>query len=341
MDEQFVDVFDNGTVRLGENVVCDGFIYGFPYRVQTHIHDDHMIKFNTSKGYQDLLMSPETRLLLIAELNEDLEFRDNLISVNYKVEHNLADGSVLTLLRSGHMLGSCQVALKLPDGTRCGYSGDFDWPLDDIIQVDHLVVDSTYGAPSKVRSYSQGDAEGRLLEIVCQQLRFGSVHINAHRGTIERVIHILGSNLSVPIVASPRLCKEIKVYQSHGFAVAKVINIETEEGKFAIDEQQYVRLYSKGDGFRNELVEGTTVSCSAYMVDKENPLMEFSDRAYRVALSNHADFEGTLSYIERTNAHFVVTDNTRGHGIDLAIEVNKRLKNVYAMPSTNVSHHQQ
>ena len=106
MDEQFVDVFDNGTIRLGENVVCDGFIYGFPYRVQTHIHDDHMIKFNTSKGYQDLLMSPETRLLLIAELNEDLEFRDNLISVNYKVEHNLIDGSVLTFLRSGHMLGS-------------------------------------------------------------------------------------------------------------------------------------------------------------------------------------------------------------------------------------------
>ena len=95
-----------------------------------------------------------------------------------------------------------------------------------------------------------------------------------------------------------------------------------------------MRLYSKGDGFDNELIEGTSVTCSAGM-DKSEPLMRFSDRAYRVALSNHADFEGTLEFIKATGAKTVVTDNTRNHGLELAIAINDRLAGVHAEPSTN------
>ena len=36
------------------------------------------VRFDKSKGLQDLLMSPETYALLVAELNADLEYRDNL-----------------------------------------------------------------------------------------------------------------------------------------------------------------------------------------------------------------------------------------------------------------------
>ena len=335
MGDLVVDVFDNGAVRLGKNTICDGYAHGFKYRIQTHIHDDHMNHFNRSKGIQDLFMTPETRLLLIAEMNAELEYRDNLIAVEQNVERKMPDGSVLTLVRSGHMLGASQVVLELPNGLRCGYSGDFSWPLEDVIQVEQLVVDSTYGGPSSIRKYSQGDAEGRLQEVVCQSLRSGSVHICAHRGTIERVIHILGANIDVPILVSPRLCREVQVYQNYGFAVAEIVDIESEEGKLACTERRYVRLYAKGDGFQNELVEGTTVICSAFMASTDDPLLMFSDRAYRVALSNHADFYETLSYIEASGASIVVTDNTRSHGVELAIEVNRRLSNVFAIPSTN------
>ena len=106
-------------------------------------------------------------------------------------------------------------------------------------------------------------------------------------------------------------------------------------GQLALKDRSYVRLYSKGDGFGNELTEGTCVTCSAYMINNDNPLLEFSDRAYSVALSNHADFEGTLAYVEATGAKRVVTDNTRNHGVDLAVAINQRLKGVCAMPSTN------
>lgn len=332
-----VDVLENGAVCLGSTVVCDGYAEGYPFRVQTHVHDDHMGEFDKSKGLQDLFMSPETHALLIAEHNADLEYRDNLIPIIRGDEHVLEDGSKLSLLSSGHMLGASQVALELPDGARCGYSGDFGWPLDNVIQVDQLVVDSTYGSPSSVRGYTQAEAESCLLEVVCQCLRQGPVHIKAHRGTIERVLHVINGNVGVPILASERLIQEVRVYQNHGFAVGILHSLDSEPGRSAMKERAYVRLYAKGDGFGNELIDGTSITCSAFMVNTDHPLLTFSDRAHRIALSNHADFEETLSYIEATGANIVVTDNTRNHGWELALAINDRLSNVRAQPSTNRS----
>ena len=335
MSSSAVDVLDNGAVCLASKVVCDGFADGYCYRVQTHIHDDHMREFDKSKGLQDLLMSPETYDLLVAERNADLEYRDNLHQLPRGVEHELDSGFKLSLLPSNHMLGSCQVMLEKPDGSRVGYSGDFGWPLEDVIKVDELVVDSTYGGPKSIRGYTQAEAEACLLGIVCERLRHGSVHIRAHRGTIERVLQVLYGNVAVPIIASDRCIREVKVYQNYGFGVGKLDALDSVSGSSAMMEHSYIRLYSKGDGFNNELISGTSITCSAYMADTNHPLMTYSDRAYSVALSNHADFNGTLDYVKATGAKRVITDNTRNHGVELAIAINNSLPGVHAEPSTN------
>ncbi len=293
--------------------------------------------FNKSKGLQEFLLSPETYALLIAEYNADLEYRENFQPLERGVAHVLEEGSTLRLVPSNHMLGSCQVALELPDGLRIGYSSDFGWPLDEVIQVDELVVDSTYGNPHSVRGYTQDQAEACLSEIVCTRLRHGSVHIHAHSGTIERTVQILGDNVGVPLLATEQLIRRVQVYQQHGLAPGVLVPLDSDDGRHAVQQRSYVRLYSKGDGFKNERVEGTMVTCSAYMVDRDHPLKVFSDRACRVALSNHADFEETLAYVAATGARTVVTDNTRNYGRDLAIAINNRLPNVRALPSTNQS----
>ena len=331
-----VDVLDSGAVLLGDNIVCDGYAYGREFRVQTHIHDDHMDEFDRSKGCQDVLLSLETLALLIEEQNADLPHRENLFPLLRGEEVELDDGSAVTLVASNHMLGSCQVVLRLADGRRVGYSGDFGWPLDEVIKVDELVVDSTYGSPRSVRMYTQTEAEERFAELVRKRLRFGSVHVKAYRGTVERALHLLGDDIGVPVVASERLIGEASVYQRNGFAVGTLVRLGSDEGKYAMSQRSYVRLYSKGDGFRNEMTGGgTTVVCSAFMAAGDDPLMTYSDRAYSVALSNHADFRETLKYVKATGARFVVTDNTRNHGRELALSINERLNGVVAMPSTN------
>ena len=335
MTKQVVDVLGDGTICLGSNVACDGFAEGFPIRVQTHVHDDHMARFEKSKGLQDLIMRTETYSLLVAEKNADLEYRDNLFCLANGKEFVLDDGSLLRLPPSNHMLGACQVSLERTDGLRIGYSGDFGWPLEQVIQVDTLVVDSTYGNPASIRQYSQAEAEECLFGLVFRQIRQGPVHVYAHRGTIERVLHVLGDNIGVPMLGTERLIKEIEVYQRYGLAVGELISVNSEAGRHAMQERSYVRLYSKGDGFANEPLDGTNVTCSAYMVAKDNPLLQYSSRAYRVALSNHADFNETLAYVKATGARTVVTDNTRNHGFDLALAINQRLAGVLAYPSSN------
>lgn len=336
MPQSSVDVLDSGAVMLGDNVVCDGFAHDREFRVQTHIHDDHMGGFNRSKGCQDILLSPETLALLIAEYDADLAYRENLLPVTRGVHRELDDGSTVLLEASNHILGSCQVAVCLTDGRRLGYSGDFGWPIDKVIEVDELVVDSTYGSPRSIRGYTQAEAEAALLEIVSQRMRYGPVHIRAHRGTVERVLHLLGDTTGVPILASKRFIQEANVYQEHGFAVGTLVPLDSSDGEHAIRQRSYIRLYSKGDGFPNEMSDsGTTIVCSAFITDFDDPLKAFTDRAYSVALSNHADFDETLKYIQATKASIVVTDNTRNHGLELAMAINRQLDGVVATPSTN------
>ena len=284
-------------------------------------------------------MSPETFALLNTFFNAEIPYRSNFHQIQRGVEHELSDNSRLTLLPSSHMLGSSQVALELPDNRKVGYSGDFGWPLDEVIQIDELVIDSTYGSPNSIRGYTQAAAEECLLELVCKRLRHGSVHIYAHRGTVERVLHIIEGNVSVPILASEQLIQEVTVYQNYGMALGKLNSIDSDEGKSASKQRAYIRLYSKGDGFGNEPIADTSIKCSAYMTthSTSSPLINFSENSFSVALSNHADFLETLEYIKATGARTVVTDNTRNHGIELANAINERLPEIKARPSTNDS----
>ena len=333
-----VDVFSTGAVRLSSVVVCDGFLEGCRWRVQTHVHADHMADFNRSKGLQDVVMSPETYALLVEEFDVDLGYRSNLHRLNRGERRVLDDGSQLALLPSNHMLGACQVALELPDGRRFGYSGDFGWPLEQVIQVDELVVDSTYGSPRSVRKYTQAEAEACLFDLVYERLRQGPVHIRAHRGTMERVLTVLAADVGVPTLASRRLIREVEVYRRFGTAAGDLVALDSEDGRSALKQRSYVRLYSKGDAAGNEPMAATSIACSAFMSGRdghEDPLTIYSDSSYCVAMSNHADFEETLAYVRATGASRVVTDNTRNHGWELALAIGDRIAGVHAEPSRN------
>lgn len=333
-----VDVLANGAVMLTPEVVCDGFIHDAPVRAQTHIHDDHMDDFERSKGFQDLIMTEATRELLIADQNADLPHRVNIKALSDQDAYNL-ERSRVRLIPSDHMLGSCQVHVERDDGFRVGYSGDFQWPMKQPMSVDVLVVDSTYGNPQSVRQYSQAEAEARFLELVLTHLKHGSVHVKAARGTIQRAIHILGADVREPVLCSKRLCNEVEVYQRYGSAVCEVRRVDTPEGREMIKSGRYIRMYGKGDGDPIENSRGVTIVLSAYMVPKGDLLLERSERSFRLAISNHADFNGTLEYVKATGAKKVITDNARGgNGVILAQEIHSQL-GLDASPSRGLRSH--
>ena len=123
-----------------------------------------------------MLVSRGTKHLLILDYNADLPYRSNIKTLDSGVFYQVNDSKV-TIFPCGHMLGAVQVLVELPTGIRLGYSGDFQWPIDHVMQVDALVIDATYGSPQSVRRFTQGACESRLLELVNHRLARGPVYI--------------------------------------------------------------------------------------------------------------------------------------------------------------------
>lgn len=332
MNPQHVGVSPRGGILLGPNVACDGFVETAAVRVQTHIHDDHMGGFSSSKGLQTILMSEATRELLVAELDAELSVRSNLRTL--AAGHRFEEGAAkVELIPSEHMLGAVQVLVTMDDGTRAVYSGDFNWPIERIPRADVLVVDSTYGSPACTRAYSRDEVASRFVEIVVEKLANGPVHIKAHRGTLGRALELLDGATTAPIISTLRLHRELEIYRRFGYSIGLVFPRDSEEAKLALAEDRCIQLYGKGDGSVYGLTSGTAIQLSAYMTGPIDPVLEFSSTSYRIAMSGHADFEETLAYIAATEATYVITDNSRGgHAVELATAVKSRL-GIDARPS--------
>lgn len=329
-----VDVSSSGAIRLGADVACDGFLFDVRGRVQTHIHSDHMDGFATSKGQQAIIVSPATFEMLQLDQNPDLKYRSN-VHVLEPLQSIDVGKSVVSTVPNGHMLGSVQVAVDLEDGSRVGYSSDFQWPLDEVITVDCLVVDSTSGSPENTREFSQGEAEQRLLELVNRLLRAGPIHISGFRGTLHRALQVISNGTSVALIGSEGLRREIQLYRNFGYTIRELVTLGSEEATEVLNENRYVRWYGTGDATPVDVRHDARISLSAYFTKPDSPVVEYSDKAFGVALSNHADFKGTLEYIRASRARYVVTDNSRhGKGITLANEIKRRL-GIECRPSTN------
>ena len=333
MDYPIEVAMPSGAVLLGPDVVCDGFVREALARVQTHVHLDHMDGFETSKGCQQIITSEGTLCLLVEEYDADLPYRSNVRALKAFEAYQVGN-SELSLIPSGHMLGAIQVIAELKNGMRLGYSGDFQWPLEDVIQVDALVLDSTYGSPRSVREFSQGECEEQFARLVNRLIASGPVHIKAHRGTLQRALQIISDEVGCPVIGSRRLSREVAVYRDFGYTIQPLVVHPSDEASLLLRDGRYVRVYGTGDQNPVDLRSGSKIVLSAYFTRPDAPVVEYSERAYGVAMSNHADFEGTLEYVRATNARFVVTDNTRkGKGYQLAEAIKQRL-GVEARPSS-------
>lgn len=321
MGSSLIAISDNGAIKLGQHVTCDGFVNGVKYRIQTHIHLDHMSGFNSSKGYQDIIMSEATRDL-IALGHIDVPVRSNIISLPIDGEYH-DDDLKIELKTSNHMLGAVQVAVTTSAGERLGYSGDFSWPLDDVVKVDHLVVDSTYGNPDSIRHYSQQEACDFFREIVTEKIKSGPIIIRANRGTLHHALGLLNELIACPIIVDRKKIAEAKVYQKYGRSICPLMELESSEVRSFRKYNPYIELYYLHEQLLYEPKNSTTIELSAYWINSEEPYLELSDSVYRIGISDHADFNETLEYVRETEAKVVLTvsqtDEENAHKLASAI----------------------
>jgi hypothetical protein len=260
-------------------------------------------------------MSEATKRLLDKQ-HPDLSSRSNVHALKYGETWQFGPDSQVRILSSDHMLGAGQVEVTLSSGQKLGYSGDFCWPLDDVIQVDELVVDATYGNPDSERNYSQEDAQEAFASLVRDRLRLGPVHLMADGGIAERGMHVVclaEIALGIPIIVGKKLEWSIQVHGEYGLEMPPVIVEGTPDALDAMADDSYIRvigLHSRA--YNDALYGGTSIKLTKYRAI-EDPVEETSDGQFTVGLCSHADFSGTLAYVKATGASKVVTDNVRGH----------------------------
>lgn len=332
-----VYVRSDGCIRLGNKVTCDGFAADVPIRIQTHVHQDHMKDFNRSKGSQKrIVMSKATFELLVAEYGGDLPYRTSqIICLPVNGEFYDVEGIRIALFSSGHMLGGVMPVVQ-EDSMQYAYTSDFSWPLLSVpINVHTLVVDATYGSPENQRNYCQEEVIDNFIATVQDALGHGSVIISGHRGRLQFAIGMLSASFRVPFLLSDAVAKTIDVHARYsGLQLDRICQINSAQGRAILGGKQRFIGFTEPRDHQASLLnaDATRILLSAFMVPKEDPVLVHRNGLIRIALTDHADFSGTVELIKAVQPEYVIADGSRGGNADaLANFVMNELK----LPATS------
>ena len=308
-------VTKNGSILLGKYAVCDGFEWDREIAVFTHIHSDHIKHFETSLGvYNVILCSPETKELLMALKGKtSLEIRWNLIALPYGQTYDYKDERI-TLYPNKHMLGASQVLVEDREGARIAYSGEFYFPTTKPIKSDLLVLDATFGDPSQVTRCTREEIIDWLVTLVKKELKKASLCIIGHRGKLQEVMEILTkAKVRVPFLCEPLEYRLCCAYQESRVDLGQIISLGDEVAKQVISSgERHILFYLLGPTLRRlPRAKYTKIRVSRWGTTTE-PFCKTGEDYFVVALSDHADFNGTMEFLRKSGPSLVITDNSRG-----------------------------
>jgi putative mRNA 3-end processing factor len=219
------------------------------------------------------------------------------------------------------------VSVENAEGARYGYTGDFWWPIETLKGLNELVLDATYGNPDYVRDYDEEAVVEQLIELVRNLIAEKKrVCIKAVTGRLQYVMQLLQPHLRLPFIASKKQSSVAAVYQQYGCLADTVLDRHTERAKaIIVAGEPYVAFHHLGERIPESDFDAF-ILVSAYMVPRENPIIQYGERMYRVALTDHADFRGTIDYVAAAAPKVVIVDNSRGGDAQtLAEEIRSRL----------------
>jgi putative mRNA 3-end processing factor len=314
--EPDVYVRQDGCVRLGVDICCDGFEPEAMFRVQTHAHVDHMHDFDRSKGTQTILMTQGTFDLLVAERNGDLPYRNNIKVLPADGVYRQFGSSQVALTPAGHLPGAVLTSVQLEDGARVCYTSDFSWPLCLLPEgIDTLVLDSTYGNPANVRNYSQDEVETKILDLLLNVLRGQPIAVTGHRGRLQSAIQLLSSHRTPPLIVSSSVAKSIDAFMKHrGFHTQYYTMRSPEALDMLRRETPAIFFLECRDKRDHDMVpHAIKVALTAYGILAGDPIQHHQSMGiYRVAYTDHADFSGTIDLVRAIKPRKVITSNTGG-----------------------------
>ena len=291
-----------------DDAVIDGHVDGMP-RVVTHIHSDHIVGISRTISLgQAIIGTP-----LTVEWLNALGFRVPL-STTYRLSYGQRlklGGGVIELVKAEHIPGTAQVIYEDAEGLRTVYTSDFKKPgvSTPIIEADVLVIDAVYGDPRYVRDFDDY-IDDVLADLVRQLLSQGPVYIYGYYGKVQEVMQLLRSKgISAPFLLPHKQFLLTKVAERLGMYFGDYFHASSSEGREVMRGGWYVYLRHYGgrvNGPGNHLV------LSGWEFSR--PFRMLGNRRWLVAFSDHADFNGLISYVKESKARLVVVNRFRSSG---------------------------
>ncbi|MEY3608828.1 MAG: hypothetical protein RLZZ447_1616, partial [Verrucomicrobiota bacterium] len=290
----------------------------------SHAHFDHLAL------HREILCSPGTARLMRARLPGD------------RTEHVLPFGQpepltpevAVSLHPAGHIHGSAQCLLEHPERGRLLYTGDFKLRPGRAAEpcatprADVLVMETTFGRP-QYRFPPTSEVIAALVGFCLAALDDGETPVlyAYSLGKSQELLWALAEH-GLPVMLHPQTLRMTQVYAELGLAVPP-------HREFAAGEVRgHVVLcppQSRTSPFLRRLGPCRTAVVTGWAVDPGAIHRHQCDAAF--PLSDHADFDDLLRFVERVNPRRVYT--LHGFARDFAATLRERGIEAWALSEEN------
>ena len=316
------EITKSGAIKIGKYFSCDSHDPEREVRVVTHAHLDHIINLNLSlKESKAIIMTEATRDLLQV-IYSKYRLDGKVSTLNYREPLKWKDEKI-TLHYADHIIGAAQVLVEDEEGNRIIYTGDFRLPKTPILDSDILVIEATYGKPTFKRPPIDIIRDA-LVRLVRRCLSMGAVYIFGFHGKLQEAMELLReSGVTQPFIATPKVYQVTEVCRKHGMRVGEVLLKGSREAEEVMRTREYI-MFQHASTIKRIKVDAYKIHLTGWEFRKI--VWRESEKEYRVALSDHADFTQLLLYVATSKPKLVITDNYRvGYAEVLAREIEKRL----------------
>lgn len=282
-----------------------------PFSFVSHAHGDHIARHVEALGTEATLAIMAERLPGAKTRNRALAYRNEL----------RFGGLSLELFPAGHILGSAQIRITR-NGHRTVYTGDLNdrpsrtaEPLE-VASCDTLVIEATFGNP-RYRFPPKEEVENRMASFAQACIEEGvlPVFLAYALGKTQEAAKILGE-MGFSVLVQKDAWRICELYREQGvtFPNAGPLLRHPRHGEVVITTPR-----GRGEAFLAS-VPMRTCFLSGWAVDHGARYRIRADAA--LPLSDHADFDGLLRYVEATGASEVLTFH--GSADDLARQLRHR-----------------
>jgi len=268
--------------------------HGAPRSFVSHAHSDHIAR------HREVLCTPATARLMQARLGGKRAF----ITLPFGEKHALEFGCEVTLHPAGHILGSAQFHATTEHGTLL-YTGDFKLRPGLAAEpcttprADVLIMETTFGLPRYVMPPAE-EVEANIIAFCRQALADGATPVlYAYAlGKSQELVALLG-RAGLPVMLAPQTWQITRLYETLGQKMPPFAEFEPTRhaGHVVITPPQLSIL--------DWINPKRTAAVTGWALDSHTKYQYGCDAAF--PLSDHADFNELLAFVERVQPRLVYT----------------------------------